>query len=97
MSGATAPNLRRYNASIGSKVSRTQVKTGDRFVYVGPADGGYGHPYDREPERVLDGFIIVETARHDFGVVLTPALTIDTDATAVARAAHPVYRPSARS
>ena len=57
--------------------------------------------YDREPERVLDdvldGLISVETAHRDFGVVLTPALTIDTDATALARAAPPVYRPSARS
>ena len=46
-------------------------------------------PYDRDPERVLDGLISVETARRDFGVVLTPAMTIDTDATAAARATYP--------
>jgi N-methylhydantoinase B len=80
-------------APLPSKVPHTQVKTGDRFVCVGPAGGGYGHPYDRAPEcvldDVLDGLISVETARRDFGVVLTPAMTIDTDATAVARAAQP--------
>jgi N-methylhydantoinase B len=50
--------------------------------------------YDRNPEcvldDVLDGLISVATARRDFGVVLTPDMTIDLDATAAARAAHPV-------
>jgi N-methylhydantoinase B len=85
-------------AQLPSKVPHTQVTTGDRFVCIGPAGGGYGQPYARDPERVLDdvldGLISVATARRDFGVVLTPAMTIDTDATAAARAAHSV-RPGA--
>ena len=83
---------------LPSKVPHTQVTTGDRFVCIGPAGGGYGQPYARDPEcvlnDVLDGLISVATARRDFGVVLTPAMTIDTDATAAARAAHSV-RPGA--
>lgn len=81
-------------AQLPSKVPHTQVKTGDRFVCAGPAGGGYGQPYDRDPEcvldDVLDGLISVATARRDFGVVLTPAMTLDVDATAVVRAAHSV-------
>jgi hypothetical protein len=53
-------------------------------------------------DDVLDDLISVETARRDFGVVLTPALTIDTDATALARAAPllstgPVHAPDHRA
>jgi N-methylhydantoinase B len=75
---------------LPSKVPHTQVGAGDRFVCVGPAGGGYGHPFARDPERVLDdvldGLISSETARRDFGVVLTPEMTIDMEATAAARA-----------
>jgi len=78
---------------LPSKVPHTQVTTGDRFVCIGPAGGGYGQPDARDPERVrddvLDGLISVETARRDFGVVLTPAMTIDMDATTAARAVQP--------
>lgn len=38
--------------------------------------GGFGHPFDREPERVLADvlgrFVGVESADRDYGVVLTP-------------------------
>jgi hypothetical protein len=40
-------------------------------------------------DDVLDGFISVAPARRDFGVVHTPDMMIDTDATAAARGAHP--------
>jgi N-methylhydantoinase B len=74
---------------LPSKVPHTQVGIGDRFVCLGPAGGGYGSPLARDPERVLDdvldGLISVETARRDFGVVITPQLTIDAAATAAAR------------
>ncbi|MBI3513230.1 MAG: methylhydantoinase, partial [Proteobacteria bacterium] len=51
------------------------VRAGDRFVCAGPAGGGYGDPFTREPARVLadvlDGLITPEMARQDFGVAIT--------------------------
>jgi N-methylhydantoinase B len=50
------------------------VRRGDviRFETVG--GGGYGHPFDREPARVLNdvlgGFVSVESAREDYGVII---------------------------
>ncbi len=76
--------------ALPSKVPHTQVKTGDRFVCSGPAGGGYGHPYARDPAQVLDdvldGLISLETAQRDFGVVITPNMTVDTAATVATRA-----------
>ena len=75
---------------LPSKVPHTQVKTGDRFVCIGPAGGGYGEPFAREPQHVLDdvrdGLISVDTAQRDFGVVITTDDTVDVAATARARA-----------
>src|SRR6266446_1654381 len=94
-SGFTAELIMRRGegggVSLPSKVPYTKVRAGDRFVMVGPSGGGYGDPRRREPERVLrdvlDGYISVETAARDYGVVITPARTIDVDATARARTA----------
>jgi N-methylhydantoinase B len=52
-----------------------------------PGGGGHGHPFTRDPERVLadviDGYVSVEAARTDYGVVVDPASrTIDQAATA---------------
>src|SRR5689334_21047179 len=52
-----ALRLERANGQVTplpSKVPHTQVKTGDRFVCIGPAGGGYGQPFARDPQRVLD-------------------------------------------
>ena len=66
------------------------MKTGDRFVCIGPAGGGYGEPFAREPQRVLDdvldGLISIDTARRDFGVIIRADGTVDVGATARARA-----------
>jgi N-methylhydantoinase B len=74
---------------LPSKVPHTPVKIGDQFVCVGPAGGGYGPPFARDPQQVLDDvlddIISVETARRDFGVVITPQMTVDSRATAEAR------------
>jgi N-methylhydantoinase B len=53
--------------------------------------GGWGHPFDREPERVredvLDGVVSGESARDDYGVVLTGLdLEVDLPATVSLRA-----------
>ncbi len=57
-----------------------------------PGGGGYGDPFEREPERVLadviDGYVSVEAARTAYGVVIDPdSLRLDADATRALRAA----------
>ena len=52
----------------------TILKRGDVFRMETGGGGGWGHPFDREPERVradvLGGFVSVRSARDDYGVVL---------------------------
>ena len=44
------------------------------FRRVMAAGGGWGHPFDREPERVLrdvrDGYVTIDSAASDYGVVV---------------------------
>ena len=57
------------------------IREGERFVCVGPAGGGYGDPFARDPARVLDdvldGFISAEAARRDYGVAIGPDGRVD--------------------
>lgn len=47
--------------------------------------GGYGEPFDRDPEAVfedvIDGYVSIEAARKEYGVVITPDYEIDREAT----------------
>ncbi|MFP4328190.1 MAG: hydantoinase B/oxoprolinase family protein, partial [Paracoccaceae bacterium] len=58
-----------------SKFSGLRTEIGDVVSYFSPCGGGYGDPLDRDPAKVLDdvldGFIPVEHARDDYGVVLS--------------------------
>lgn len=75
--------------SDGNKVRRgdvVRVETG--------GGGGWGHPYDREPERVLNdvlaGFVSPANALAEYGVVLTPdGAAVDAAATERRRAKRP--------
>jgi len=77
-------------AELPSKVPYFPIRAGETFVAVGPAGGGYGNPFRRDPQRVLDdvldGLITEETAREAFGVVVEGDM-IDLDATRALRAA----------
>jgi N-methylhydantoinase B len=52
----------------------TRVRRGDVIRIETAGGGGFGHPFDREVERVqtdvLGGFISVDAARDEYGVVL---------------------------
>ena len=53
--------------------------------------GGWGHPFEREPDKVLEdvleGYVSLETARTAYGVVIDLETgTVDAAATAAARA-----------
>jgi N-methylhydantoinase B len=70
------------------------VRRGDRIRIETGGGGGFGHPYDREAERVLDdvacGFVSRASAERDYGVVLHPdRLEIDTAGTARMRSERP--------
>lgn len=65
------------------------IKKGDVLSIRLPGSGGYGDPLERDPEMVrwdvLNGKITLESARKDYGVVLTADLAIDNLGTAFLR------------
>ena len=69
-----------------------EADEGSRYMYHSAAGGGWGDPLDRDPEAVLtdllDEYVSVEGARHDYGVVVdATTLAIDERATAAERSA----------
>ncbi len=77
-------------SDLPSKVPHTKLKAGESILCLGPAGGGYGDPLARQPRQVLDdvidGLISRTSAERDYGVVITPALSLDNSATARLRA-----------
>ena len=93
--GVASLNLARVDGEIQempSKVPHTTLNAGDRFVCVGPAGGGYGDPFQRDPTRVLmdvkDGLVSRQSAEQDYGVAITKELVLDDSATATLRQTH---------
>ena len=77
-------------------LSQAPIAAGEAYEYVYGGGGGWGDPFAREPERVredvLDGYVSLEGARRDYGVVLTGDpeecdLEVDSDETRHLRAA----------
>ena len=76
---------------LESIVGEQLVMPGEKLGSLSSGGGGYGKPFTREPERVLedviDGYISVERARDLYGVVISgdperyETLTIEADAT----------------
>ena len=70
------------------------VRRGDIIRVETGGGGGWGHPFDREPERVLEDvlshFVSQASAEADYGVVLTPdGRAVDQPATLAHRAQRP--------
>lgn len=63
------------SVSMPSKVPYQKAKSGDRLVCYGPSGGGYGNPFNRDPEavldNVLDGLFSSDLAREHYGVVIS--------------------------
>ncbi len=59
---------------LGAVFSNVSVVAGDAFTRPSAGGGGFGDPLDRDPEAVLedviDGYVSVERARMDYGVVV---------------------------
>jgi 5-oxoprolinase (ATP-hydrolysing) len=74
-----------------SKVTAAELKAGDTLQITVPNSGGYGDPFERDPDLVLgdvlDGFTTVELAERDYGVVID-VQTMKIDPAATTRRRH---------
>jgi N-methylhydantoinase B len=73
------------------KVSAMRLAAGEAYIIESGGGGGYGPPWERPAERVQEdvreGYVSLQAAREQYGVVLDPAtLAIDWAATARRRA-----------
>jgi N-methylhydantoinase B len=76
------------------KIHPTEIGAGDGFVIDTAGGGGFWHPFERDPERVLadvrSGYVSLEAARKDYGVVIRQQgrrFELDAEATAQQRQA----------
>ena len=67
-------NLGREDEREIGKINEVPVSKGDTVTIMTPGAGGYGDPFEREPQAVLDdvtwGFVSVEGARRDYSVAV---------------------------
>jgi N-methylhydantoinase B len=81
------------NDGTVERIVRNTVLTlepGERFVTRSAGGGGVGDPFARPPEQVrrdvVDGFVSIDGAREEYGVVVDPAtLEVDVQATELLR------------
>jgi N-methylhydantoinase B len=75
---------------LTSKVAGLRLWQGDLLSVEFAGGGGWGSPYERDPERVrgdvVRNYVSPARAREDYGVVLTSELAVDAEATARLRA-----------
>ena len=71
--------------TLPSKVPYRSVKAGERLITIGATGGGYGDPYLRDPQQVLedvlDEYYTRDTARREYGVVITEDMRLDREGT----------------
>ena len=79
-----------HEEDLPAKISNASFNEGDRIEIAIVCAGGYGNPFERDPDAVLqdvlDELIDVEQAATDYGVVIdTRTMKIDHDATLTLR------------
>ncbi|MDQ0219527.1 hydantoinase B/oxoprolinase family protein [Peribacillus cavernae] len=71
--------------NLHAKLTNYKIRKGDLLEIRTPCAGGYGNPFERDPqavlEDILDDFITKEKAKEDYRVVIRDDLTIDEEAT----------------
>jgi N-methylhydantoinase B len=81
--------------------ARVVLKPGETIVSISSAGGGYGPPYERDPEHVrhdvAEGWVTAERAERTYGVVLAPDGSVDEQATTARRAQMRGEEPPPRS
>jgi N-methylhydantoinase B len=75
------------------EMATVALKAGETVIVRRPGGGGYDDPFKRPAERVLEdifnGYVSVDGAQRDYGVVVDPVtLTVDDEATAEVRNGH---------
>jgi N-methylhydantoinase B len=59
---------------LGATFSNVSIVSGDAFTRPSAGGGGFGDPLERDPEAVkedvADGYVSIERAREDYGVVV---------------------------
>jgi N-methylhydantoinase B len=74
-----------------AKVANHRLRKGDAFRMLSGGGGGFGDPRTRDAELVAfdvaEGYVSVEAAERDYGVVVAPDGTLDAAATARLRGA----------
>ncbi|MGD9864728.1 MAG: hydantoinase B/oxoprolinase family protein [Pseudodonghicola sp.] len=90
--GANSRFTRNPGTAGAEELGNTDIvpcEPGDVIRSQGPGGGGYGHPFDRPVEAVLEdvesGFVSVEHARAAYGVAIRDG-RVDAEATAALRA-----------
>ena len=75
-----------------AKLLTARIKKGDAFAVRSGGGGGFGHPFDRPAAQVASdvrqGYVSVESARRDYGVICTADGTLDEAETGKLRAAR---------
>jgi N-methylhydantoinase B len=84
LEGAKARFL--VNGEPGNPYGLTRLKPGDVVTMDAAGGGGYGDPMERDialvEQDVLDGYVSLESAREDYGVIIDPdTLKLDREAT----------------
>ena len=73
-----------YNLVSPSKFTNVRLHKGDLVRITSPSGGGYGNPYERNMNLVLDdfnqGLLTKEDAKRFYGVILNNDNSLDTDA-----------------
>jgi N-methylhydantoinase B len=67
-------------------IAEVDIAPDEAMVSISCGGGGYGHPHERDPERVAhdvrEGWVSRERAETIYGVALTAAGSVDADRTA---------------
>ncbi len=90
----SAQFVRRADGSLdpAPAIAEVDIAPDEAMVSISCGGGGYGHPHERDPERVAhdvrEGWVNRERAEKVYGVALTAIGTVDADATAKLRGAR---------